>query len=356
VPLETITVRLHRPLRHFDLDVSFSLAAGEVAVVVGPSGAGKTSVLNCIAGLDSPDGGTIRLGERTVFDSAAGVDIRPEQREVGYVFQDYALFPHLTVRNNVAYGLHARRRPAAEVRTRVDSLLEMLRVRDLAEAYPNSLSGGEQQRVALARAIATQPKVLLLDEPLAALDTTSRKHVRRELRGLLSRLGIAVILVTHDYEDALVLGRRILVMDKGRISRDGSHEELLQHPCSRFVADFTGVNYFEGSVETGGDQPRRIRVGAAVLHAITDLEGQVSVSFYPSDVTLSPAAPQTSARNVFSGPIREVANLGGRLRLQVDTPLPVVADITPDAYAALALKEGMTVHVAIKATCIRVSE
>jgi len=356
VPSDTTTVRLHKTLRHFDLDVDFEVAAGEVAVVVGPSGAGKTSALNCIAGLDSPESGRIRLGDHTVFDSLSRVDVRPEQREVGYVFQDYALFPHLTVRSNVGYGLRARHRPADETRSRVDSLLEMLRIRDLADAYPGALSGGEQQRVALARAVAMLPKALLLDEPLAALDTTSRRHVRRELRDLLRRLGTAVILVTHDYEDALVLGRRILVMERGRISREGTHEELLLHPRSRFVADFTGVNYYEGTAESGGDKPRRIRVGEAVLHAVTDLEGPVSVSFFPSDVTVSTVDPRSSARNVFRGLVREVSNLGGRLRLQVDAPLPVVADITPDAYGSLALSEGTTVYVAIKATSVRVSE
>jgi molybdenum ABC transporter ATP-binding protein len=356
VPPETTSVRLHKALRHFDLEVDFSVAAGEVAVVVGPSGAGKTSILNCIAGLDTPDSGCIRLGDHTVFDAASRVNVRPEQRGVGYVFQDYALFPHLTVADNVAYGLRSRHCPAAEIRSRVDRLLDMLRIHDLASAYPTSLSGGEQQRVALARAVAPGPEILLLDEPLAALDTTSRKHVRRELRELLRRLGVAVILVTHDYEDALVLGRRILVMEKGRISREGTHEELLLHPRSRFVADFTGVNYFEGAVESGGDQPRQVRVGDAVLYAVTELEGEVSVSFFPSDVTVSTAEPHTSARNVFRGALREVANLGGRLRLQVEAPLPVVADITPDAYAALALREGAPVYVAVKATCVRVSE
>jgi molybdate transport system ATP-binding protein len=349
-------VRLLRALRHFDLDVEFAVTPGEVVVVVGPSGAGKTSILNCVAGLDTPDGGRICLGDHTVFDAATGVNVRPEAREVGYVFQDYALFPHLTVRRNVVYGLQARGRSPAESGPRVEALLELLRIRDLANAYPAQLSGGEQQRVALARALAIEPKVLLLDEPLAALDTTSRKHVRRELRQLLRQLDVAVILVTHDYEDALVLGRRILVMERGRVSRAGSHEELLQHPRSRFVADFTGVNYFEGTVEAGGDQPRQVRIGSATLHAVTDLEGEVSVSFFPSDVTLSTAEPHTSARNLFRGPVREVANLGGRLRVQIDAALPVVADITPDAYGALGLHEGTPVYVAIKATSIRVSE
>lgn len=349
-------VCLRRALRHFELDVTFDVAPGEVVAVVGPSGAGKTSILNCVAGLDSPDSGRICLGTHTVYDAATGVNVRPEAREVGYVFQDYALFPHLTVRRNVAYGLQARGRSPAECAPRVDTLLELLRIRDLAEAYPAQLSGGEQQRVALARAVAIEPKVLLLDEPLAALDTTSRKHVRRELRQLLRQLGVAAILVTHDYEDALVLGRRILVMEKGHVSRSGSHEELLQHPRSRFVADFTGVNYFEGTVEPGGDQPRQVRIGNAILHAVTELEGEVSVSFFPSDVTVSTAEPHTSARNLFRGPVREVANLGGRLRVQVDAALPVVADITPDAYGALGLHEGTLVYVAIKATSIRVSE
>ena len=349
------SVRLCRALRHFDLDVAFEAAVGEVVVVVGPSGAGKTSILNCVAGLDTPDRGRLCLGGRTVFDSEAGINLRSEERGVGYVFQDYALFPHLSVFDNVAFGLRARHESKAEIATRVPALLELLGLRDLAAAFPARLSGGEQQRVALARAVAIQPAVLLLDEPLGALDTTSRRHVRRELRQLLRQLGMTVILVTHDYEDALVLGRRVLVMDRGRISRDGSHEELLFHPRSRFVADFTGVNYFEGTVCSRTGESGGIRVGETVLQAVTDLTGEVSVSFFPAEVTISVEEPHSSARNVLRGPILEVANLGGRLRLRVDAGLPLVADVTPAAYTSLGLSEGSVVYASFKATAVRVS-
>lgn len=350
-----VSVRVRRRLRHFDLDVAFEVAAGDVLVVVGPSGAGKTSILNCVAGLDSPAAGRICLGPQVVFDSDRGIDLRPERRRVGYVFQDYALFPHLTVFGNVAYGLRAGRWPAPQIRSRVAELLGLLRIGELAEAHPGQLSGGEQQRVALARALAAEPQLLLLDEPIGALDSTSRKVVRRELRQLLRRLGITAILVTHDYEDALVLGQRILVMDKGRTSHAGTHEELLHHPRSRFVADLTGVNYVEGVAAAGDTQPREIRIGGQCLYAVTECVGEVSVSFFPSDVTLTIGPPHSSARNVMQGTIAEVANLGGRLRVHVAAPLPVVAEMTPASFAELGLAEGRAVYVSFKATAVRVS-
>lgn len=350
-----VAARILFPLRHFDLEVDFSVRPGETLVVVGASGAGKTSILLALAGLERPSQGRIVFGERVVFDSAAGIEVRTEARRVGYVFQDYALFPHLNVFENVAYGLRARCLPPDTIRERVESLLDRLRIAGLARARPGRISGGEQQRVALARALALEPDLLLLDEPVGALDSTSRKHVRRELRQLLGELGVTAILVTHDYEDALVLGQRVMVMDRGRISHQGTHEELLRHPRSQFVADLTGVNYFEGVVQAGSDQPREIRIGTQTLYGLTDCTGEVSVSFFPADVTLSTEAPHSSACNVVGGPITEVVNLGGRLRVLVGGPLPLVAELTERSFASLGLAAGRQVYASFTAGAVRVS-
>lgn len=350
-----VSARILLPLRHFDLDVEFSVVPGEALVMVGASGAGKTSVLHALAGLACPREGRIVFGERVVFDSAAGTEVRAEDRRVGFVFQDYALFPHLNVFENVAYGLRVRRLPEATIRERVENLLGRLRISGLARAWPARISGGEQQRVALARALALEPDLLLLDEPVGALDSTSRKHVRRELRQLLGELGVTAILVTHDYEDALVLGRRVMVMDQGRISHQGTHEELLRHPRSQFVADLTGVNYFEGVAQPGSGQPREIRIGAQTIFGLTDGTGEVSVSFFPADVTISTEAPHSSACNVVVGPIAEVVNLGGRLRLALGGPLPLVAELTEASYASLGLEVGREVYASFKASAVRVS-
>src|SRR5258708_7939064 len=226
ITLERVTV----PLRAFELEVS--LALDSTVALVGPSGAGKSTVLNAIAGLVRPSGGSIRCGEETWFDADAGVFLPPERRSVGLVFQEYALFPHLTVRENVEYA----RRHAA------DEYLERFGIRHLEDARPDSLSGGERQRVALARALARDPAILLLDAPLAALDAHTRVEVRTDLQQLLARLEIPALLVTHDFEDAAALATEVGVIVDGRLRQTGSPAELVARPADPFVASFTGAN------------------------------------------------------------------------------------------------------------------
>jgi len=343
-----------KSVRDFKLSIQLKIADGEVLVIVGPSGCGKTTTLDCLAGLTRPDQGSIDFGETVVFNADRNIHILPEKRQVGYVFQEYALFPHLTVHENVAYGLRARSVRSADLKAQVSEVLSRLHIESLALAYPDTLSGGERQRVALARAIAIKPHLLLLDEPMGALDAGTKHYVRRELKDFLSVLRATTILVTHDYEDALVLGDRILVMDQGKVVQCGTRQDLLFHPRSRFVADFTGVNYFEGKVKTTGTQPREISIGKECIYAATEVEGEVTVSFFPSVVILSVEQPHSSARNVFYGPILEVVHLGDRLRLHLDTPLPLVAELTAKAFEALDLAEGKNVYAFFKATAIRV--
>jgi len=225
---------LSLPLRSFDLELALEVGRETVALV-GPSGAGKTSVLRAVAGLARPSRGTISCGD-VWFDSARGVDRRPEQRSVGFVFQEYALFPHLSVQQNVTFGAG-----------RSDGLLRRLRIEHLAGARPGELSGGERQRVALARALAREPRVLLLDEPMAALDPHTRGSVRGELHDLLRELGLPALLVTHDFEDAAALADRVGVLVEGRLRQLAPPAELLGSPADPFVAEFAGANVLSGS-------------------------------------------------------------------------------------------------------------
>jgi molybdate transport system ATP-binding protein len=239
-----LEVLIRKSLPGFTLDVEWSAGAG-VAALFGPSGSGKTLTLQCLAGLVRPDAGRIVVNDQVLFDAATGIDVPPQRRRVGYVFQGYALFPHLSVRHNVGFGL--RDRPRAERRRRVDEVLDRLSLAAYAERSPGELSGGQRQRVALGRALATDPALLLLDEPLSALDLPLRQALRDELRGILAGWGTAAVLVTHDLTEAYRLGDRIVVYEDGRVIQAAPRAELLWQPSSRSVARVMGLrNLLEG--------------------------------------------------------------------------------------------------------------
>ena len=240
----TLQARLEVRRRDFTVEVDLSTAT-ETLVVVGPSGCGKTAVLRTLAGLITPEAGRIALGGHVLFDSARGINVPPEQRRVGVVFQHYALFPHLDVTDNLGYGLPRMPKPERERRTSI--ALERVRITELAGARPSELSGGEQQRVAVARALITEPRLLLLDEPLSALDVDNRANLRRELAILLHHLAIPAVVVTHDLADADALADRIAVMDRGRIVQTGTPQDVIDHPVNACVAQFTGANVIPGS-------------------------------------------------------------------------------------------------------------
>ena len=241
-----LEVRLTKRLADFTLDVAWSAGDG-VAGLFGPSGAGKTLTLQCLAGLIRPDAGRIVVGDRVLFDAALGVDLPPQQRRVGYVFQGYALFPHLTVADNVSFGL--RDRPRVERARRVADVVQRLGLAGLERRYPRELSGGERQRVALGRALAIEPALLLLDEPLSALDAPLRRALRDELRALLSEVGTAAVVVTHDFTEAYRLADRIVVYDGGRVVQSAPRAELLWQPASESVARIMGIpNLLHGTV------------------------------------------------------------------------------------------------------------
>ena len=248
---DVLEVDVEKKLKGFHLRCAFAVAESPV-VLFGPSGSGKSLTLQCIAGLVKPERGRVVIGERTVFDSARGVNLPPQERRVGYVFQDYALFPHLSVADNIAYGLHRLAR--AERHEKVAAMMRLMRLDGLESRRPRQLSGGQQQRVAVARALVTEPAILLLDEPFSALDGAIRSKLRQELLQVLGSLDVTAVIVTHSLEEAYVIGEKMVVYDAGRVLQVGDHDEVLHRPASRPVARFTGAkNIFTGVVTRVSD-------------------------------------------------------------------------------------------------------
>ena len=351
-----LSVRVRKQLREFPLAIAFEARPAETLVIIGPSGCGKTTTLNLIAGLVEPDEGRIALGDRCLWDRAAQINVPAEKRQVGYVFQDFALFPHMTVADNVMYGLRCRGASRARALERAGEVLDLLGIGDLRHRRPAALSGGERQRVALARAIACDAEILLLDEPLGSLDAQTRNRVRGELHRMLRLVGQIAIMVTHDYIDALTFGDQICVLDRGQVLQIGSRDELLRRPKSQFVAELTGVNFFAGRIERGPDGgPTEVRVGDACFHAVCDDldDGEAMVAFFPSDVTISRERPATSARNVFRAHVREIIHLGGKARVALDGSLPMCAEVAADTIDAMGLAQGDVVYASVKASAIK---
>jgi molybdate transport system ATP-binding protein len=334
--LEQIAV----PLRAFQLELS--LAVEETTALVGPSGAGKSTVLGAIAGLVKPAGGRISCNDEIWFDAEQGVFAPPERRRVGLVFQEYALFPHLTVRQNIEY---ARRHPA-------DEYLDRFQIAHLERARPGNLSGGERQRVALARALARDPEILLLDEPLSALDAHTKIDVRAELQQLLAGLEIPTLLVTHDFEDAAALADRVGVIVEGRLRQAGTPADLVARPADPFVASFTGANLLHGERRVTGVGTTGVRLDdGTVVSTADDGDGAIVLAVYPWDVTLSTTRPNDSAMNVIAGPITAITELGNRARVTVG---PLTAEITVDSLRRLGLQPGQSAYASFKATGTRI--
>lgn len=354
-----LDIAVVKRMRDVTVQVDLTLHAG-VTALVGPSGAGKTTLLRLLAGLTRPDAGTIRLGAAILDDAARGYHLPPGRRGISVVFQEYALFPHLSVAENVAYGLRARHASRTTQRRCVEEMLQRLGIGALAHERPARLSGGQRQRVALARALVLEPRALLLDEPLAALDVQTRVAVRAELRLMLRDLPIPTVLITHDYADALVFRERIVIMGGGRVVQDGPHAALLTHPRCRFVADFTGVNYYEGVLEeVTPDNLGHVALADGITIAVPAEEvspGPVSLTIHPWEVIVSATPPAGSARNVLLGHVAEVLPLGGRVRLVlaigVRETLSLVAEITPEAQASLECREGQRLYASFKATAV----
>ena len=326
-----LSIRFALPLRHYRLELALDVEG--VVALVGPSGAGKSSILNVIAGLARPPSGRVSLGEDVWQDSDRGVFLAPDRRRVGFVFQEYALFPHMSVRQNVAYAGGQR----------VDELLERFEISRLASARPDQLSGGERQRVALARALARDPGVLLLDEPLAALDTHTKASVRRELAQLLLEFSLPTLIVTHDYDDAVTIADRVGVVVDGQLRQLGTPHELLTQPADAFVALFTGANLLPGHVVRRRNTPlTEVALDTGELvRSSDDIDGDVNVVVHPWEITLTPndAAPDP-ARNEIRGQINSVVRLGGRVRIRLGA---LTAELPAASVDEHALALGATV-------------
>jgi molybdate transport system ATP-binding protein len=342
----TIDVRVGQ----FRLDVALAVAPGETVAVVGPNGAGKTTLLRALAGLVPIDAGRIQLAGTVLDDTTAGMFTPVEERSIGVVFQDYLLFPHLSAVDNVAFGLRSRGTATAAANEQARAWLERVGLAAHLKAKPRQLSGGQAQRVALARALATGPTMLLLDEPLAALDATTRVETRRHLRLHLQAHDGVRIVITHDPLDAAALADRIVVLEGGRIVQAGTLAEITARPRSRYVADLVGVNLLAGHA-TGG----HVDVGNLELMLADRVDGEVLLAIPPRAVTLSRTRPEGTARNVWQGVINGIERSGDRARLRVRGPVTIVAEVTDAAAADLHLADGDEVWVAVKATEIDVS-
>jgi molybdate transport system ATP-binding protein len=352
-----LSARLHKRWTGFSLDVGLEVAGGSTLALVGESGSGKTTTLRLIAGLATPDSGRIAWNGMPWFDAEGRLAIPAWQRPIAYVGQDYALFPHLTLFENIAFGLRALGRSPGEIRERVGRELGRLHLAALAKHKPHQLSGGQQQRAALARALVLDPAVLLLDEPLSALDLKTRREVRSELRATLRSLTCATIYVTHSPMEALVFGDRITVLAEGRAGQTGTREDLLRYPRSSFVAEFMGVNLFQGRIVSRDPTGlARLKSDSGEL-SVMDLESEgdddVFVAVDPRQITLFLESPGGSAQNVFYGPVTEIVPEppnGERVRVALATEPPLVAEVTQRAVNALGLTEGAMVYAAFKAT------
>jgi ABC-type sulfate/molybdate transport systems ATPase subunit len=350
--VETLELDIAVALRSYELDVRLSVGAETVALV-GPSGAGKSTVLRAIAGLRAPDRGRIALGHDVWFDRSARVDRPPDARSVGLVFQEYALFPHMTVRRNVAFGAGAGGRAGAAA-ARVDELLERLGIAHLAAERPGHISGGERQRVALARALARDPGVLLLDEPLSALDAHTRASVRAHLQDLLGQLRLPTIVVTHDFRDATALADRIGVIVDGRLRQIATADELVRHPRDAFVASFTGGNVLAGQARPlpAGGAEVRLDSGTTVRSADAG-EGRVGVAVYPWELAVAVQPPAANGLNAIGGPIAGLHPEGDRVRLRVGE---LVAECAATEVDRLGLERGQQVYLLFEAASARIVE
>jgi molybdate transport system ATP-binding protein len=356
-------------------DLRVSIGPGTIVVLFGPSGSGKTTIVRSVAGLERPDRGIIEFNGETWLDADASVFVEPQRRRVGYVFQDAALFPHLSVLDNIRYGADARLtwRRSSDLQNSgerhgwsedprdmmgVGELLDMLDVRDLSTRRPRQLSGGQAQRVALARALAASPRLLLLDEPFAALDTPARAGLRRLLRTAIERLGIAAILVTHDRTEAIALGDQMAVLAGGRIRQVGPVLDVFRRPADLIVAQSVGIeSVLPARIEGSANGLVELRVGDKMLRAVeSELEPDtrdVFACIRAEDVTIERVAdPNASARNHLPGRIVTIESEGPIERLTLDCGFTLAALITRQAREEMALQAGGSVVAAVKATAI----
>jgi molybdate transport system ATP-binding protein len=354
-----LQARLTRTVGLFRMDVAVAAEAGTTMVLAGESGAGKTTLLRLLAGLAEPDPGPgqITVDGEVWWDGASGRGVRAARRDVGVVFQDYALFPHLSALENAAFGLRAAGVGARDARRRAAVQLDRLGLAGVTDQRPRDLSGGQQQRVALARALVLESRLLLLDEPLAALDLQTRREVRGLLRDALAERPGVTVYVTHSPLEAIAFGHRIAVMERGRITQEGEPGDLLMRPRTPYVAEFMGMNFFRGPVSNrhGGVVTVDTAAGPIVV-SDPGGDGEVMVAVSPREITLFAAPPAGSAQNLFPGRITELVPeppAGDRVRVSLATRPPLVAEVTRQAVEGLGLHEGLEVYATFKAVGVQ---
>jgi molybdate transport system ATP-binding protein len=359
----------------FNLEAALSVAPGEVLGVLGPNGAGKTTLLRALSGLDALSTGSIRLGGLTLDDAATDTFVPTEHRPVGLVFQDYRLFPHLDVRDNVAYGPRVQGAGRRQARAAADTWLDRLELTTLAGRRPHQISGGQAQRVALARVLAAEPRLLLLDEPLSALDARTRLEVRAQLRRHISHFTGPVLIITHDPLEAMIMADRLMVIENGRVVQQGSPAHVARQPATQYVARLVGLNLYTGTLGPGaldpgaldpgdlGPGPHKVHLddGGTFIVTLGDdlltsggtgaLGPRVLVGLRPSAISIHTTRPDhASPRNVWNGTVVSLELLTDRVRVQVDAGPPALVDVSAAAVADLALRPGTGVWLSAKAT------
>jgi molybdopterin-binding protein len=330
-------------------DVSLEVPQGEYVVIIGPTGAGKTILLETVAGIYPPDSGRINLDGRDITHE------EPRNRNICMVYQDYMLFPHLSVHDNILFGLRNRHMPKPEIERRVEESASLLGISHLLHRRPDTLSGGEQQRTAIARAIVMEPSVLLLDEPLSALDGRTREALRSELKRLHDTLDTTVLHITHNFEEVFSLADRVAVMNQGEIVQVGTPDAVFRKPNCEFIADFVGVeNLFKGTCRMDNGNTVIETGGLSLVSTTCTRDGEVFVSVRPEDIMVSRARPEISAQNVFRGTVSESVDAGMVMRVVVDAGLPFVVTLTRQAYQDLDIRKGDSVHLIFKAASVHV--
>lgn len=332
-------------------DINLKIQRGEYFVVLGPTGAGKTLLLETIAGFFLPDKGKV------IMDNADLTNISPEYRKFGIVYQDYMLFPHRNLYNNISFGLELQKLSRTEISNKVQTIAKLLKITQLLHRYPDTLSGGELQRGALARALVMEPQVLLLDEPLSALDPNTKQPIVELIKKLHKKLGITIIHITHDREDAMVMADRIAVMNEGKIVQVGKPSVIFRRPKSEFVANFVGVeNIYSGKPERAG-RITKINVKGINIYTTQTLPPSrqiANVALRPEDIIITLEKIPSSARNSFSGKIKGITDKGAIIQLNIDIGVEVIVYITHQSFVDLKLNIGSEVVISFKASAVHV--
>lgn len=328
-------------------DVSLNINEGEYFVILGPTGAGKTVLLESIAGLYPTQGGEISLRGKDV------TKVAPEERKVSIVYQDHVLFPHLSVRENILFGLKMHKEKPLKMKSRLEWVVKLLEIDHLLHRKPDTLSGGERQKIALARAIITEPELLLVDEPLSALDPETREGVQQELRKLHKELAITILHVTHDFEEAIALGDRIAVIGEGLLKQIGTPEEIFRHPNSEFVARFAMTrNIFRGQATRKADGDFVFNIDGTEFIVATGTEGNCYASIRPEDILISKEPVRSSARNCLPGTITRIIDKGSIIYITVSIPPDLSCLVTRHSFEEMELAEGNKVFLTFKASSI----